>query len=188
VAARAIAQEQGTAAAPANSAVATGREQRIVAEQASSVAARIAAEQANSAAVAVGIEAALEAAAVPFKGSIVVGARRGARASAVARAGRAAAVEDLAAVVEVAAAAAAEDLAAAVEVAGGDAQVKSVEWSSPRHPTLEWNVPRHPTLDTRISFGGGRNGISKQRNGNVQVARTSRNRVRNIFDDLRPRR
>ena len=99
------------AAAPANSAVATGRQQRIVAEQASSVAARIAAElevaaaQASSAVVEQ-IEAALEAAAARFKASIVVGARRGAPASAVARAVVAAAVEDLGVVVEVAAAAA----------------------------------------------------------------------------------
>jgi hypothetical protein len=80
VAAQAIAQEQVTAAALANLAVATGRQQRI------------AAEQANSAVVVEQIEAALEAAAARFKASIVVGARRGAPASAVARAGRAAEV------------------------------------------------------------------------------------------------
>lgn len=114
VAARAIAQEQGTAAAPANSAAATGRQQRIVVEQASSAAAlEAAAEQANLAAVVEQIEAALEAAAAPFKGSAAGEVRQGARVSEVARAGAAA-------VVEVAAAAVVEDLAAAVEVAGGD--------------------------------------------------------------------
>jgi hypothetical protein len=105
VAARAIAQEQGTAAAAANSAAATGRQQRIVVEQASSVAARVAAVQASSAVVVEQIEAALEAAAAPFKGSAAGEVRQGARVSEVARAGRAAVVEDL---------------AAAVEVAGGD--------------------------------------------------------------------
>jgi len=89
------------AAAPANSAVATGREQRIVVEQANSA---VAVEQ---------IEAALEAAAVPFKGSAAGEARQGARVSAVARAGRAVVVEDLGVVVE--------DLAAAVEVAAAAA-------------------------------------------------------------------
>jgi hypothetical protein len=113
------------AAAPANSAVATGREQRIVVGRARSVAERIAAElevaaaQASSAVVEQ-IEAALEAAAARFKASIVVGARRGAPASAVARAGRAAAVvEDLAAAVE--------DLGVVVEVAAAAAGKKSVE-------------------------------------------------------------
>ena len=125
VAARVIAQEQVTAAAPANSAVATGRQQRIVVEQASSVVARIAAElevaaaQASSAVVEQ-IEAALEAAAAPFKGSAAGEVRQGARASAVARAGRAAVVEVAAAAVVV------EDLAAAVEVAGGDALANRV--------------------------------------------------------------
>jgi hypothetical protein len=74
VAARAIAQRQVTAAALANLAVATGRQQRI------------AAEQANSAGVAEQIEAALEAAAAPFKGSAAGEVRQGARVSAVARA------------------------------------------------------------------------------------------------------
>ncbi len=94
---------------------------RVVVEQASSVAARIAAElevaaaQANSAVVEQ-IEAALEAAAVPFKASIVVGARRGAPASAVVRAVVAA---------EAAVDPAVEE-AAAVEVAGGDALANRV--------------------------------------------------------------
>src|SRR4029077_4165412 len=66
VAARAIAQEQGTAAA-ANSAAATGRQQRIVARASSAAALEAAAEQANLAAVVEQIEAALEAAAAPFK-------------------------------------------------------------------------------------------------------------------------
>jgi len=183
---RAIAQEQVTAAAPAKLAVATGREQRIVVGRARSVAERIAAElevaaeQANSAVVVEQIEAALEAAAAPFKGSAAGEVRQGARVSEVARAGRAAAV------VEVAAAAVVEDLAAAVEVAGGDALANRVP--DRRSCSPWWSSPRHPTLDTRISFDGGRNEISKQRNENVQAARTSRNRVRNIFDDLRPRR
>jgi hypothetical protein len=123
-AARAIAQEQVIAAARANSAVATDRQQRIVVEQASLVAERIAAElevaaaQANSAVVEQ-IEAALEAAAVPFKASIAAEARQGARVSAVARAVVAAeaAVEDLGVV-------AGDDLAVAVAVAAGK---KSVE-------------------------------------------------------------
>jgi len=72
----------------------------------------VAAAQASSAA-GEQIEAALEAAAVPFKGSAAGEARQGARVSAVARAGRAVVVEDLAAVVE--------DLAAAVEVAAAAA-------------------------------------------------------------------
>ena len=62
-------------AAPANSAVATGRQQRIVVEQASSAAARIAAE--------------LEVAAAPFKESEAAAAPRGALASVEARAGEA---------------------------------------------------------------------------------------------------
>ena len=123
-AARLIAQEQVIAATPANSAVATDRQQRIVVEQASLVAERIAAElevaaaQANSAVVEQ-IEAALEAAAVPFKASIAAEARQGARVSAVARAVVAAeaAVEDLGVV-------AGDDLAVAVAVAAGK---KSVE-------------------------------------------------------------
>lgn len=114
-------------AAPANLAVATGREQRIVVGRASSVAERIAAElevaaeQANSAVVVEQIEAVAEAAAAPFKGSGVGEAKQGARVSAVARAGRAVVVEDLAAVVEVAAAA-----AAAAEAAGSDALANRV--------------------------------------------------------------
>jgi hypothetical protein len=112
-AARVIAQEQVTAAAPANLAVATGREQRIVVGRASSAAERIAAEQANSAVVVEQIEAVLEAAAAPFKGSEVGEARQRARVSAVVRVGRAVVVEDLAVAVE--------DLAAAVEVAAAAA-------------------------------------------------------------------
>jgi len=121
---RAIAEEQVIAAAPAKLAVATGREQRIVVGRARSAAGRIAAElevaaaQASSAVVEQ-IEAALEAAAARFKASIVVGARRGAPASAVARAVVAAEVEDLAAAVE--------DLGVVVEVAAAAAGKKSVE-------------------------------------------------------------
>ena len=105
MAAPAIAAEQVIVAAPANLAVATGRGQPI------------AAEQANSAVVVEQIEAALEAAAVRFKASIVVGARRGVPASAVARAVVAAEVAvdpvvEEAVVVEVAVAAAGSDVLA----------------------------------------------------------------------------
>ena len=125
-AARAIAQEQGTAAAPANSAAATGRQQRIVAEL------EVAAAQASSAAVEQ-IEAALEAAAAPFKGSAAGEVRQGARVSEVARAGRAAVVE--------VAAAAVEDLAAAVEVAAAAVAGKKCRVEFPSTPD-----PRHSYL------------------------------------------
>ena len=112
-AARAIAEEQVIAAAPANSAVATDRQaadrggagqlgggQRdrggagIAAAQATRRVgggadrggAGIAAAQANSAVVVEQIEAALEAAAAPFKVSAAGEVRQGARVSAVARA------------------------------------------------------------------------------------------------------
>src|SRR5258705_6453174 len=67
---RAIAQEQVIAAAPANLAEATGREQRTVVGRASAAAElEVAVEQANSAVAVEQIEAALEAAAVRFKAS-----------------------------------------------------------------------------------------------------------------------
>src|SRR6266576_2154249 len=103
------------------SAVATDRRQRIVVEQARSAAElEVAAAQANSAVVVEQIEAALVAAAAPFKGSEAAEARQRARASAVARAGRA---------VARAGRAVAEDRAAAgaaVEVAGSDALANRV--------------------------------------------------------------
>jgi hypothetical protein len=139
-AARAIVEEQATAAAPAKLAVATGREQRIVVGRARSAAERIAAElevaaeQANSAVVVEQIEAALEAAAAPFKGSAAGEVRQGARVSEVARAGRAAAVVEVAA-------AAVEDLAAAVEVAAAAVAGKKCRVEFPSTPD-----PRHSYL------------------------------------------
>jgi hypothetical protein len=125
VAARAIAQRQVTAAAPANLAVATGRQQRI------------AAEQANSAVVAEQIEAAQEAAAAPFKGSAAGEVRQGAPVSAVARA-------------VVAAEAAVDPVveeAAAVEAAGKKVSSREcrVKRSHVYFPVLTLD-PRPPTL------------------------------------------
>ena len=170
-AARAIAEEQVTAAAPAKLAVATGREQRIVVGRARSAAERIAAElevaaeQANSAVVVEQIEAALEAAAAPFKASSGGGSQ-----------------------------------ARSASQRGSASRVERRRWRSQRrrwwrwkiwrrrwrwsqavmrmltvfemsYVSPSWNSPRHPTLDTRISFDGGRNEISKQRNENVQVCK-----------------
>ncbi|MGH7486420.1 MAG: hypothetical protein ACREMY_12605 [bacterium] len=129
------APEQVIAAAPANSAVATGRQQRIAAEL------EVAAAQANSAVVVEQIEAALEAAAAPFKGSAAGEIRQGARVSAVARAGRAAAGEDPAGAAE------ADPEVEVVEVGAGRNSVeypvlseerreKSDEWCV---SSVEWN-------------------------------------------------
>jgi hypothetical protein len=99
-------------AAPANLAVATGREQRIVVEREIVVA--------PASSVAEGIEAALAAAAAPFRGLEVGEARREAPASGEARADPAVEeAEDLAEAVEVEAAEAVEVVEVAAAAAAG---------------------------------------------------------------------